>query len=210
MPKVLIVFYSRDGSTEALAGAVAEGAAEAGADVRLRRLRELVDERTMAAVPGWRESAERMNAIYEAPSPDDMTWADAIIFGSPTRFGLLAAELKAFLDSLGSLWFQGKLAGKVGSAFTSSSSVHGGNEICNFTMFAPMAHFGMIIVPPGYTDPVMFKAGTPYGASSVSQGANRAPPSGEDRAVARLQGKRVAGIAKALALPDSRAGSIGT
>jgi NAD(P)H dehydrogenase (quinone) len=202
LPKVLIVFYSRDGSTEALAASAAEGAAEAGADVRLRRLRELVDERTMAFAPGWKESADRMNALYEAPSPDDVIWADAIIFGSPTRFGLLAAELKAFLDSLGSLWFQGKLAGKVGSAFTSSSTVHGGNEISNFTMFAPMAHFGMIIVPPGYADPVMFKAGTPYGASSVSQGANRAPPSAEDRAVARHQGRRVAGIAKALVSPS--------
>lgn len=201
MSKVLIVFYSRDGSTEALAGAVAEGAAEAGADVRLRRLRELVDARTMDFVPGWQESATRMNALYEAPSPDDMVWADAVIFGSPTHFGLIAAELKAFLDSLGGLWVQGKLAGKVGSVFTSSSSVHGGNEICNFTMFAPLAHFGMIIVPPGFSDPVMFKAGTPYGASSVSQGANRAPPSEEDRAVAKYQGKRVAGIAKSLARP---------
>ncbi|MEZ5946946.1 MAG: NAD(P)H:quinone oxidoreductase [Hyphomonas sp.] len=199
MANILIAFYSRDGSTEALGRAIAEGAEADGGVVRMRRVREIVDETTMSLAPGWKEAAARMNAIYEAPTPDDAEWADAIILGSPTRFGLLASELKAFLDGLGGLWVQGKLAGKVGSAFTSSSSVHGGNEINNLTMFVPMAHFGMIIVPPGYADPVMFRAGTPYGASSVSYGAQRAAPTEQDLEAAKYQGKRVVQVARALA-----------
>jgi NAD(P)H dehydrogenase (quinone) len=119
------------------------------------------------------------------------------VFGSPTRFGNMAAELKAYIDSLGGLWFQGKLNGKVGSAFGSSSARHGGNESTLLSLYNPMAHLGLIIVPTGYADPAMFKAGTPYGASSVSQ--NKAlPPTIEDLEVARFQGRRVALIAKAL------------
>lgn len=161
MTNILIAYYSRDGSTERMAYAVADGAREIASEVRIRRARELVDAQTISAVPGWQESADRMNAAHAAPSPEDVEWADAVILGSPTRYGLMASELKAFLDSLGAQWMQGRLVGKVGSAFTSTSSPHGGNELNSFTMFVPMAHFGMIIVPPGYADPVMFKAGTP-------------------------------------------------
>lgn len=195
MTKVLIVFYSRGRSTEHLAQAVAGGAKETASEVRIRRVRELVSAETMSAAPGWQESADRMNAAYPAPTTDDAEWADAIIFGSPTRFGLMASELKAFFDSLGGLWMQGKLVGKVGSAFTSTSSLHGGNELNNFTMFAPMAHLGMVIVPPGYADPIMFKAGTPYGASTVSNGAPTHVPNDDDLAAARFQGRHVAKIA---------------
>lgn len=202
MTKTLIVFYSRNGSTEALAQAIADGAKEASSDVRIRRAREIVDAETIAFVPGWKDSAERMNNAYPAPTPEDVEWADAIIFGSPTRFGLMASELKAFIDSLGGLWMQGKLVGKVGSAFTSTSSMHGGNELTNFTMFVPMAHFGMIIVPPGYADPIMFKAGTPYGASTTAQGAT---PNEDDLNAARFQGRHVASIARKLRPPEDAA-----
>lgn len=205
MTNILVVFYSRDGSTERLAEAVSEGARDITSNIRMRRVRELVDTETMAAVPGWREAAERMNAVYPAPTPSDVEWADAIIFGSPTRFGLMASELKAFLDSLGALWMQGKLVGKVGSAFTSTSSTHGGNEMNSFTMFAPMAHFGMLIVPPGYADPVMFKAGTPYGASSVSDGAAKRLPNEDELASARFQGRHVASVAQKLTQAASHA-----
>ena len=194
MPNILIVFYSRDGSTEALANAVADGARAAGGQVRMRRAREIVSDDVIAFVPGWAEGASAMNARYEAPTAEDAIWADAIVFGSPTRFGLVASELKAYIDSLGGLWAQGKLAGKVGSAFTSTSSMHGGNEVTNFTMFVPMAHFGMVIVPPGYADPSMFKAGTPYGASTVSFGPQKQAPTDDDLASARFQGARVAEI----------------
>lgn len=195
--KILIAFYSRGGVTEALAKAVAEGAKAEGAEVRLRRAREFVGEDVMKKAPGWLEGAERMNALYEAPTEADAEWADGIVFGTPTRFGSMTAELKAYIDSLGGLWFKGALVGKAGSAFASTSTLHGGNEMTITALYAPMAHLGLILVPTGYADPALFKAGTPYGASSVS-GTNSAPPNEDDLAVARFQGKRVARIATAL------------
>lgn len=198
MANVLIVFYSRDGVTEALANAVAEGAAATGSTVRLRRAREVVGEDVMAFVPGWSENAARMNAQYEAPDAEDARWADAIVIGSPSRFGLVSSEVKAWLDSLGALWARGQLAGKVGSAFCSSGSAHGGNEMTSFTLTVPMAHFGMIIVPPGFADPVMFAAGTPYGASAVSHNQPGYQLSQDESAAARFQGQRVAQVADKL------------
>jgi NAD(P)H dehydrogenase (quinone) len=196
MTKILIAFYSRNGSTEALAKAVAEGAAAEGAEIRLRRAREFVGPDIMAQAPGWAESAARMNALYEAPTAEDADWADAIVFGTPTRFGSPSAELKAYIDGLGGLWFQGKLNGKVGSAFVSTQSAHGGNESTILSLYNPMAHLGLIIVPTGYADASVFKAGTPYGASAVS-GANPLPTE-DELEVARFQGRRVAITAKLL------------
>jgi NAD(P)H dehydrogenase (quinone) len=197
-PKILIPFYSRTGTIEGLAKAVAEGAAAEGAEVRLRRAREFVSPEVMAQAPGWKEQAEAMNARYEAPTADDAEWADAIIFGSPTRFGAVSAELKAYIDSLGGLWMKGALNGKLGSAFGGSATPHGGNESTIISLYNPMAHLGLIIVPTGFADAAMFKgAGTPYGASVVSGN----PPSGptpEELDVARYQGRRVTQIAKKL------------
>ncbi len=195
--KILIAFYSRGGVTEALAQAVAEGAKAEGAEVRLRRAREFVGEEIMKKAPGWLDAAKRMNALYEAPTEADAEWADAIVFGTPTRFGSMTAELKAYIDSLGGLWFKGALVGKAGAAFASTSTPHGGNEMTITALYAPMAHLGLILVPTGYADPALFKAGTPYGASAVS-GTNSAPPSADDLEVARFQGKRVARVAAAL------------
>lgn len=194
---VLIAFYSRTGVTEALALAVAEGAREAGAEPRLRRARELVGPEIMAKAPGWAENAERMNAAYAAPTEADAEWADAIIFGTPTRFGSVSSELKAYIDSLGGLWSRGRLNGKTGAVFASTSTLHGGNESTLLSLYNPMAHLGLIIVPLGYTDAVMYKAGTPYGATAVS-GTQAAPPRAEDLEVARFQGRRVAQVAAAL------------
>lgn len=198
MTKVLIAFYSRNGSTETLANAIADGARAEGGEVRLRRARELVSEEVMARAEGWIEASRVMNARYEAPTEADASWADAIIFGSPTRFGVVASELKAYIDSLGGLWSRGKLNGKTGSAFTSTSSPHGGNEATILSLYPPMAHFGMIIVPLGYGNPAVFKAGTPYGASSVSGPANTHPTI-DDLQIAYFQGQRVTRIAKAVA-----------
>ena len=114
---VLIAFYSRGGVTEALAQAIAEGAKAEGAEVRLRRAREFVGEEVMKKAPGWLEGAKRMNALYQAPTEADAEWADALVFGTPTRFGSMTAELKAYIDGLGGLWFKGALVGKAGSAF---------------------------------------------------------------------------------------------
>lgn len=197
MTKVLIAFYSRTGITEALAVAIADGARAGGAEVRLRRSREVVSADVMAQAAGWAEAAAAMNARYEAPTEADAEWADAIIFGSPTRFGAIAAELKAYIDSLGGLWFQGRLNGKAGAAFTSSSTMHGGNEATLLSLYNPMAHLGLIIVPTGYADPVMFTAGTPYGASAVS-GNTATLPTADDLNVARFQGRRVTMTAAAL------------
>ncbi len=196
-PKILIAFYSRNGSTEALAKAIAEGAQAEGAEVVLRRAREIVSRDVMAHAPGWAESADRMNALYKAPTEADAEGADAIIFGTPTRFGNISSELKAYVDSLGGLWFQGKLNGKAGGAFSSTSSAHGGNESTIISMYNFMAHLGLIIVPLGYADPAMFAAGTPYGATSIS-GQNATPPNDKDLEVARYQGRRIAQVARAL------------
>ncbi|AMK25298.1 NAD(P)H:quinone oxidoreductase [Sphingobium sp. TKS] len=195
--KILIVFYSRAGSTEALALAVAAGASAAGAEVRIRRAREIVAPEIMQAVPGWTEQAERMNANYESPSLNDAEWADAIIFGTPTRFGSVASEVKAYIDGLGGLWAKGRLDGKAGSVFGATSSTHGGNESTLLSLYNPLAHLGMVIVPLGYGDPVMFAAGTPYGATHASMGDSILPDEAH-LAVARYQGRRVTEVARAL------------
>jgi len=197
-PKVFIPFYSRSGTIERLAQAVAEGAQSEGAEVRLRRVRELVDWDVMSSVPGWKESAEAMNARYPAPTAEDAVWADAVIFGTPTRFGNVSSELKAYIDSLGGLWAKGALVGKAGSVFAGSAQPHGGNESTVISLWNPLAHLGFIIVPTGYADPVMFAgAGSPYGASVIS-GFPPAGPTEAELAVARFQGKRVAQVAKKL------------
>ncbi len=197
MTKVLIAFHSRSGVTESLALAVAEGARSAGAKVRLRRAREVVPPEVMNYVEGWAEQAAAMNSEYEAPTADDAEWADAIVFGTPTRFGSVSSELKAYIDGLGGLWYQGKLNGKAGSVFGSSSARHGGNESTLISLYNPLAHLGMIVVPLGYADPIMFQAGTPYGATAVS-GQTGEMPTDADLDVARFQGRRVTQVAAAL------------
>jgi NAD(P)H dehydrogenase (quinone) len=196
--KILVAFYSRDGSVEALAKAVGGGAREAGAEVRLRRVPDIVSSEVMSKVPGWEERSKRMLAEYGVPTPADAEWADGIIFGTPTRFGNSSAELKAFIDSLGGLWFQGKLNGKAAGAFTSTGGPHGGNESTVISLYLPMAHLGFIIVPNGYTSPKIFQGhGTPYGSSSIS-GQNSAPPTADELEVAKHQGARVTMVAAAL------------
>ena len=195
--KLLIAFYSRSGSTESLAKAASEAAETAGAEVRLRRAREVVSAEVLDKAPEWRKEAERMNALYSAPTTDDTAWADAILFGTPCYFGAMATELKAFLDQLGAQWKKGALAGKVGGAFASVSWPHGGSEVVTLSLYAPMAHLGMIIVPTGYTDEAMLEAGSPYGASTVVGAENR-PPREEDLSAIRHQARRTIQIAAAL------------
>lgn len=195
--RLLVAFYSRSGVTEQLALGIAEGARQSGADVRIRRIRELVPDDTMRRVAGWSESAAAMNARYDAPTEADAEWADGLVFGSPTRFGGASSELRAYLDSLGGLWFRGGMLGKAGAAFTSTSTVHGGNETTILSLYPAMAHLGLVIVPSGYGDAVHFRAGTPYGASAVSHNEGRLP-SDDDLLAARIHGARIASVATAL------------
>ncbi len=195
--RLLIVFYSRSGSVEALANAAAEGAKESGATVRVRRAREVVDEAIMAKADGWLDQAHRQNALYEAPTTDDAEWADAILFGTPCYFGAMATELKAYLDQLGPQWKHGALAGKVGGAFAAASWPHGGTEVVTLSLYAPMAHLGMVILPTGYTDEAMLEAGSPYGASAIC-GTEHRPPREEDLDAVRHQGRRMVAITRAL------------
>lgn len=195
--RLLVVYYSRSGSVEALAAAAAAAAREAGADVRVRRAREVADAASMAKVAGWTESAARQNDLYAAPTHEDAEWADAILFGTPCYFGAMATELKNVLDLLGPQWKRGTLAGKVGGAFAAASWPHGGSEVVTLSLYAPMAHLGMVILPTGYTDEAMLEAGSPYGASAIVGAENRRPRS-EDLDAVRHQGRRMVAIAGAL------------
>ncbi len=194
--------YSRNGSTEALAKAIAEGAELEGAEVRLRRAREIVPAEVMANAPGWAEKAAEMNERYSAPTEEDAEWADGIILGTPTRFGSVASELKAYIDGLGGLWFRGKLNGKVGSVFGSTSSTHGGNESTLLSLYNPMAHLGLIIVPSAMPTRRFSEPERPTALHVSLQ--DTVAPNSEELDVARFQGRRVASVARRLTVGADR------
>jgi NAD(P)H dehydrogenase (quinone) len=189
-----IVYYSATGTLHALALAVAEGAEKAGAEVRLRKVAETAPQAAIEADPAW-EQHLRDTADVPVVELDDLAWADAVLFGTPTRFGNPAAQIKAFLDSAGPLWFAGGLAGKVYSAFTASNTAHGGQESTILALSNVFYHWGGIIVPPGYTDPVQFRSGNPYGTSHV---AGEGAPGEVVLEAARHQGRRAVETAAAL------------
>jgi NAD(P)H dehydrogenase (quinone) len=193
--KVSIIYYSATGTIYQLAQAIAEGAEKAGAEVTIKKVRELAPEEAIATNEGWDQHRLETQDVPEATA-DDVVDADAVIFGSPTRYGNIAAQLKQFIDTLGPQWSQNLLADKVYSAFTSTSTEHGGQETTILALYTTIHHFGGIIVAPGYTDPVKFADGNPYGTSFVS-GQGTEP---DDTALnaARFQGQRVVRIATAL------------
>ena len=196
MSKVAVIYYSSTGTNYATANAVAEGAGGAGAEVRVRLIAETAPAAAIAGNPAWKAFSER-TADEPRAELADLEWADAIVFGSPTRFGNVAAQFKAFLDTAGGLWFQGKLANKVYAGFTSAGNVHGGQESTLLALFNSIYHFGGYIVTPGYTDPSVSAAGgNPYGVSVTATGSG---PSEADLAHARYLGKRVAEVAQKLA-----------
>jgi NAD(P)H dehydrogenase (quinone) len=174
--KVSVIYYSATGSVFTLAQAAAEAAEKAGAEVRLRKVRELAPKEAIESNEGWSKHALETQDVVEAAA-DDVVWADAVIFGTPTRYGNVAAQLKQFLDTLGPQWAQGQLANKVYTGFTSIGTAHGGHEATLLALYNSIYHFGGIIVPPGYTDPLKFQDGNPYGASHTS--ANGSNPPGE-------------------------------
>jgi len=191
--KVAVIYYSATGTTYRLARAVEGGASEGGADVRLRKVRELAPEEAIASNQGW--AAHRLESQHVAEAThDDLVWADALVFGTPTRYGLPTAQLKQFLDTTGPLWVKGALVNKICSAFTSSGTVHGGQETTIVNVNTTFYHWGAIMVGPGYADPIQFKAGNPYGASFTSNNGALKPDETALEA-ARFQGRRVAELA---------------
>ena len=167
MSKLSVIYYSATGHGTTMAKHVAAAAKAAGADVRVRHIAETRAPETFAENPAWTANYEAHKDLPPATG-DDIVWADAVIFGSPTRFGSVASQLRGFLDSLGGLWAQGKLADKVYAAFTSTQTAHGGQETTLLSLYITLMHFGGIIVPPGYTDDVKFVDGNPYGASLIA------------------------------------------
>ncbi|MDI2124582.1 NAD(P)H:quinone oxidoreductase [Yinghuangia seranimata] len=189
--KVAVIYYSASGSVHALAEAVAEGAAATGADVRLRRVAELAPDSAIDENPQWRRHVDATASLAEA-ALDDLAWADAYAFGTPTRFGAPAAQLKQFLDQAGGLWREGALADKPVTAFTSAFNRHGGSEATLLSLGNVFYHWGALIVPPGFTDPAVYAAGgNPYGTSAVT-GPSGAGPDEATLEAARYQGRRLA------------------
>ncbi|MFP5218557.1 MAG: NAD(P)H:quinone oxidoreductase [Actinomycetes bacterium] len=194
--KVSVIYYSATGSVFTLAQQAVEAAEKAGAEVRLRKVRELAPKEAIESNEGWSKHALETQDVPEAGA-DDVVWADAVIFGTPTRYGNVAAQLKQFLDTLGPQWAQGQLANKVYTGFVSTGTKHGGQETTLLALYNSIYHFGGIIVPPGYTDPLKFADGNPYGASHISaNGAN--PPQDEDLAAVAYSAKRATEIAAQL------------
>jgi NAD(P)H dehydrogenase (quinone) len=189
-----IIYYSSTGTVHALAQAAAEGAEKAGAQVRLRKVAELAPPEAINARAEWAQHVKDTADIGEA-SLSDLAWADVVLFGTPTRFGNPSSQLRAFIDTTGPLWLEGKLAGKVYSAFTVSNTSHGGQESTILALGNTFYHWGGIIVAPGYTDPVQLKLGNPYGTSHVTGGG---PPDDVALEAARYQARLAVDTAAAL------------
>lgn len=195
--KVAVIYYSATGAVRALAAAVAAGAASAGAEVRLRRVADLATAAQATAEPATAEQATAEQTTTTGPataSLDDLAWADAFAFGTPTRFGTPAAQLKQFIDGSVGLWREGRLADKPVTAFTSAHNRHGGSDATILSLGNVFYHWGALIVPPGYTDPAVYAAGgNPYGTSTTG-----GTPDEAALEAARYQGRRLAGIASRL------------
>jgi NAD(P)H dehydrogenase (quinone) len=195
--KVAVIYYSATGAVRALAEAVAAGAASAGAEVRLRRVADLAPAAQATAEPATATQAATTGPATAQPataSLGDLAWADAFAFGTPTRFGTPAAQLKQFIDGSVGLWREGRLADKPVTAFTSAHNRHGGSEATILSLGNVFYHWGALIVPPGYTDPVVYAAGgNPYGTSTTG-----GTPDEAALEAARYQGRRLAEIASRL------------
>lgn len=174
MTNLAIIYYSSTGTVDQMARRCAAAGEKHGADVRLRQVAELAPPEAIESDERWSEHVDETSDEPTA-TPDDIVWADAVLLGTPTRFGNVASQLKQYLDSLGPQWQKGQLADKAYAGFTSSMTEHGGQESTLLTLYNTVYHFGGVLVPPGYTDPVKFEDGNPYGASHVTGGENSAP-----------------------------------
>ena len=200
MAKILVLYYSTYGHVEAMANAVVDGARSVdGVEVVLKRVEELMPSEVA------KQSGAKLDQPAPIAKPDELAEYDAVIFGTPTRFGNMAAQMKNFLDQTGSLWSQGKLIGKVGSVFTSTATQHGGQESTILTFQVVLQHHGMIIVGlpyafQGQTRLDEITGGSPYGATTIAGGGGSRVPSENELEGARFQGKHVAETTKALLL----------
>ncbi|MBD1919021.1 MULTISPECIES: NAD(P)H:quinone oxidoreductase [Cyanophyceae] len=197
--KVLVVYYSMYGHTLKLAQAVAEGAGQvAGVEVVLRRVQEfdavnqIIDQNDAARAV--REQQQQIPVC----TVDDLKQADGVVFGSPTRYGNMTAQMKQLFDSTASLWLNGDMEGKPAGVFTATASTHGGQETTLLTMMVPLLHLGMLVVGVPYSTAGMIhteaRGGTPYGASTITGGQGELQPQPEDLAIARVLGRRVAEV----------------
>ena len=193
--KLAILFYSTYGTNHAMAQIAADAARAAGAEVRLLRIAETAPADVVNGQDAWKAAAEKQTDLPVATA-EDMEWANAYLFSAPTRFGNAPSQLRAFIDTLGGVWFQGKLANKAVSAMTSAQNTHGGQEATLLSLYTTFLHWGSIIVAPGFTDASIFAAGgNPYGYSHT-QAAEL-----DDKAKAAIghQAKRLVEIAAKLA-----------
>jgi NAD(P)H dehydrogenase (quinone) len=194
MPKILVLYYSAYGHIEKMAQAVAEGArGVAGTQVTIKRVPELVPESVA------KQSGHKVDQPAPIASPDELANYDAIIFGTPTRFGNMAAQMRNFLDQTGALWMKGALVGKVGSVFASTATQHGGQETTITSFHSTLLHQGMIIVGLPYAFQGLLNmneitGGTPYGATTLAGGDGSRQPSANELEGARFQGRHVAEI----------------
>ncbi|MET8637718.1 NAD(P)H:quinone oxidoreductase type IV [Streptomyces sp. NPDC004096] len=191
--KLAIIHYSSTGTITEIAKELHDAGVKAGAEVRLLKVAELAPRAAIESNPAW---AAHHAAIAEIPeaTPEDVEWADAVLFGTPTRFGNVSAQLKQFIDTLGGLWAEGRLVDKVYSGFVSTATAHAGQEATLLALYNSIHHFGGITITPGFTDPHKFVDGNPYGTSHVDgQGAN--PVDEVTRKAARIQAERVVRIA---------------
>ena len=199
MPKILVLYYSAYGHVEIMAEAVAEGARQvSGAAVTIKRVPELVPDEVA------RKSGHKLDQKAPIADPNELGDYDAIIFGVPTRFGNMAAQMRNFLDQTGGLWMKGGLVGKVGSVFTSTGTQHGGQETTITSAHHTLLHQGMIIVGLPYAAQGLLNmdeitGGTPYGATTLAKADGSRKPSANELELARFQGRHVAGIVAKLA-----------
>ncbi|MEY3659245.1 MAG: NAD(P)H:quinone oxidoreductase [Pseudohongiellaceae bacterium] len=197
MTKVLVLYYSMYGHIETMAHAIAEGARSvAGAEVVVKRVPELM------SAEAARQAGAKLEQAAPVASVEELADYDAILFGTPTRFGNMCAQMRNFLDQTGGLWFTGKLVGKVGSVFTSTASQHGGQETTLTSFHTTLFHHGMVVVGVPYAIPEMQEGveicgGSPYGATTIAGNGSR-QPSTKELTIARFQGKHVTEIASRL------------
>jgi NAD(P)H dehydrogenase (quinone) len=198
MTKILVLYYSMYGHIETMANAVAEGARSAGAEVSVKRVPDLVPEEVLKKSGAKTDQKAPIATVEELPS------YDGIIFGVPTRFGNMAAQMRNFLDQTGAIWMKGGLIGKVGSVFASTATQHGGQETTIVSTHTTLLHHGMVIVGIPYSQQGLMNmteitGGTPYGATTMAGGDGKRQPSENELTLARFQGKHVAEIAAKLA-----------